>query len=99
MCVKCRGWCKGRRWELHLKEDDALFDGSPANGTADNLVAAHLARSMAAQEHHVLFAVKAYGADGLEQSDGGLGLFLSILSVNYLFFNFLQFLLQFLNIV
>lgn len=68
------GWGQGRRsgWvrriglELLLEQNDALLDRTTANRAADNLVAAHLARSVSAQEHHVLFAVEADRTNGLK---------------------------------
>lgn len=48
------------------EQNDALLHRAPADRTADDLVAAHLARAVTAQEHHVLLAIKAHRAHGLQ---------------------------------
>lgn len=45
-----------------LKQNDPLLDRLATNGTTVDLVAAHLARPVATQEHHVPDAVEAHRA-------------------------------------
>lgn len=58
VCGCVEGWGGLKLQLLCLEQNDPLLDRLAANGASVNLVAAHLAGSVAAQEHHVPDAIE-----------------------------------------
>lgn len=64
LCAEC---VSSRRWQGGTSEkQDALLHRLAADGTALDLVAAHLAGAMATQEDHILDAIEANRTHGLQ---------------------------------
>lgn len=52
----------------NLKQQNALLDGFPANGTTFDLIAAHLTSAMSAKEYHVFDTIEANWAHRLKHT-------------------------------
>lgn len=94
-----------------LKQKNSLLNCFPAYGTTVDLISAHLTRSMATQEYHILDAIEAHRAHCLEGSRKmTMKSLVSYLrrrrrnsvdteSWRYLFFDILQLLLELLHVI